>query len=222
MKYLKKFATEAEKAAWQKGSDYAMPNVLLVDGVVTFNAPKFGVYIQHVDGKLYTTDVWTSGGFSNDDANGVAVITENASFVISKTGFDTRIKWSSDTATLVDGILTSADATVAKTDFAGFANTQLMLATDTSGAGYSCANFTFPNGAKGYLPALGEWNIAYQNKAAINSAMNIIGGTMLGSNFYYSSTQSSNYYVWGQNWESGSMDTKYKNDTGFVRAFTTI
>ena len=222
MKYLRKFETEAEKAAWQKGSDYAMPNVLLVDGVVTFNAPQFGVYIQHTDGKLYTTDAWTAKDFSNDDANGVAVLTENVSFVISKTGFDTKMKWTSGSSPHVDGILTSSDATVAKTDFAGFANTQLMLVTDTSGAGYSCANFTFPNGAKGYLPALGEWDIAYQNKAAINSAMNIIGGTMLGSNFYYSSTQSSNYYVWGLHWESGSTSTSYKFDTSSVRAFTTI
>lgn len=36
------------------------------------NVPN-GVYIQHINGKLYTTDEWTAKAFANDEANGVAV-----------------------------------------------------------------------------------------------------------------------------------------------------
>lgn len=46
-----------------------------------------GVYIQHVDKSLYTIQEWKAYSFTNDDANGVAVITENNSFVLSKIGY---------------------------------------------------------------------------------------------------------------------------------------
>lgn len=202
----------------------AFPNVIYVNDTksVLYNYFPKGVFIQHVDGRVFSTNAWTEGGFANDQANGVVVSTDDARFVIAKDNVSTSMKWSSNTSTLVDGILTSTDATVAKTDFVGQENTNLMLATDTSGAGYSCANFTFPNGAKGYLPALGELDIAYQNKAAIDKAMTLIGGTALGNSYYWSSTQYSASSAWYLTWGNGYTRSYGKSTSNYVRAFSAL
>lgn len=221
MKYLRKFATEAELSAWQSSSEYAKPNVVLAEGGINYNIPQLGVYIQHIDGTLYDEAGWTRGGFSNDEANGVAVITEKASFVIAKAELG-KMAWSSIN-TLMDGILTTTDSATALTDYAGYDNTQLMLATYTSGAGYSCANFTFPNGNKGYLPALGELNEAYSNKSKISSLMTKIGGTAFGDYRYRSSTQGNRYKSWNLYWGNGNTFNDDKSNATFtVRAFSAL
>lgn len=222
MKYLRKFNTEAELSAWQSSSEYAKPNVVLANGAVKYNIPGPGVYIHHIDGRLYDDEGWTNGGFSNDEANGVAVITAKASFVIAKADIGVMV-WSSNTSALVDGILTSTSNATALTDFAGYNNTQLMLATDTSGAGYSCANYTFPNGDKGYLPALGELWEAYSNKSKIDSLMTKIGGTALNINYYWSSTQCNSDRSWRFQWRFGQTVNYLKRSAeSYVRAFSAL
>lgn len=219
MKYLKKFNTKADIIM------YDTPNVVLVGDTceVLYNVePMSGVRIQHIDGSFYTTDEWTAGGFTNDVANGVAVFGNNAKFVIAKDYVNTSMPWSSNISTLVNGIFTSTDSTVAKTDFAGQANTELMLATDKSGAGYSCANFTFPNGEKGYLPSLGEWSVAFANKTAIDEAMTLIGGTALSHHDCWSSSQSSATTAWHLSWLKGYASTGNKSFTFYVRAFSAL
>lgn len=217
MKYLRKFETEADALMFVK------PNVVLVGdtGSVLYNVDSSGVYIQHIDGSLYTTDEWTVGGFSNDVANGVAVIDANALFVIAKTQISSSMAWSSNTGTLVEGVLTATDSTTAKTDYAGAANTALIAAIDTSKAAYSCANFEFPNGQKGYLPALGEWAVAYNNKTAIDAAMTLIGGTAI-SGAHWSSTQFSATYAWVLGWSSGATASNFKDRSNSVRAFSAL
>ena len=154
-----------------------------------------GVSIQHIGGNFYTTDDWAAKGFSNDDANGVAVKGEQYGFVIAKTWFD-GVPWASDASNLVNGILTTTNSDEAKTDFAGAANTELMLATDTNGAAYICSNYTFPNGAKGYLPAAGEADVITKNITTITSAMNLISGNTIPNNPIWSSTQYSSDKAW--------------------------
>lgn len=216
MKYLKKFATAEEYAAFVESGQMKRPNVSLVEESFTTYYNKYiplGVFVQHIDGTLYTEEEWTSGGFYNDEANGVAVSTENARFVIAKTLF-TNTAWSSDTNTLVSGILTTTNKTEAYTDIEGYKNTQLMLATDTSGSAYACANYTFPNGEKGYLPALGELHNASLNKDKINSAMKIIGGLTLDFDTYtWSSTQYNKNHAWCHSTasQSAGFDTKNRN-----------
>lgn len=218
MIHLKEFEKEADIKV------DAFPNVIYVNDTksVLYNYFPSGVFIQHVDGRVFSTDGWAEGGFTDDQANGVVVSTDAARFVIAKDNVSTSMKWSSNTSALVDGILATTDTTEAKTDFAGQANTELMLATDTSGAGYSCANFTFPNGAKGYLPTLGEWDIAYQNKSAINTAMTLIGGTALGSGYFWSSTQYSALSAWFLAWVNGYTNSGTKNTDHYVRAFSAL
>lgn len=223
MKHLRKFETEAEKNAWREGDSHVTPNVVLTEGVVDYNvsAIRKGVFIQHIDGKLYTKEGWTNGGFSNDEANGVAVCSDNAQFVVAKAGLGTN-DWSSSDETAIDGIMLTSDSATAKTDFAGYNNTQLMLATDTYGAGYSCAKYTFPNGQKGYLPALGELNEAYANKSAIDSLMTIIGGESLANSYHWSSTQYSSTGSWVLTWFNGDRDNARKSTDKSVHPFTTL
>ena len=225
MKYLKKFATEEEYAAFVESGKMKRPNVSLVEEPFTTYYNKYiplGVFIQHVDGTLYTEANWTGGGFGNDEANGVAVVTDNARFVIAKNNLG-KMVWSSNVSTAVDGIMLTSDEATAKTDFAGYNNTQLMLATDTRGAGYSCANFSFPNGDKGYLPALGELNEANANKSKIDSLMTKIGGAKLQSNYYWSSTQSISYQSWQLTWDSGNAAGSNKNNSSYdVRPFSAL
>lgn len=218
MKYLKKFATEAEAEMFD------MPNVVLAEdtGNVLYNVRPKGVFIQHIDGSLYTTDQWTAGGFTSDQANGVAVCDINASFVIAKTSLGAST-WSSDIDNAVEGVMLTNSVTTAITDYAGEANTTSIAAIDTSGATYKCDNFVFPNGAKGYLPALGEWQIAHNNRAAVNAALSLIGGSSLGSQYYWSSTQYSANRAWVLLWGNAEKYGNYKDSTNnLVRAFSAL
>ena len=180
-----------------------------------------GVLIQHVDGSLYTTDEWTAKGFASADANGVAVSAEECAFVIAKDNVGNHM-WASSTSTLIKDALVTEDETTAISDYKGENNTKLMLATDTSGAGYSCANYSFPNGKKGYLPALGELKVANNNMSEINVAMAMISGTALNGT-YWSSTQSKETYAWAMYFGSYYGSFKYsKVNTRLVRPFTTL
>lgn len=221
MKYLRKFETAADVMM------EIQPNVVLVgdEARILYNVepplPK-GAFIQHIDGKLYTTDQWSAMGFTNDEANGVAVISDNAKFVIAKTSFD-AMAWSSDASNAVEGVMLTSTLETAKTDYAGAANTALIAVGDTSGAALACANFTFPNGAKGYLPALGEWADAYNYKVDIDAAMTLIGGTTLVSGFYWSSTQYGASEAWYMGWNKGSTYGITKSSTSTdVRAFSAL
>lgn len=221
MKYLRKF---------DKASDVMMfvtPNVVLVKdtGEIIYNTSSFGVYIQHIDGSLYTTGDWTARGYTGDDANGVAVMSEKARVVIAKTSSGT-CAWSSSSNTLVDGIVTTSDKSIASTDYAGEENTALILQSDTHGAAYRCANFIFPNGAHGYLGAAAEWLAVFSYKTEVEAALTLIGGDALGSaSQYWTSTQGEASMAWfiyssnaGLN-RSAKSYTPYKNT---ARAFTKV
>lgn len=191
-----------------------------------------GVYIQHIDGTLYTTDDWTSGGYTNEEANGVAVVRPiSGSFVIAKEESSSRLKWGGYGTNITD-IVTSTSNSTAVLDNDGAGNTpkiieQLTGVTDSYGtvgapAAEYCASYTFPNGKTGYLGALGEWQAAYNNKAKVNSAMSLIGGTTISTNYYWSSTQHSSDGGWGLSWSSYYEDAHSKNGTYYVRAFCSL
>lgn len=227
MKFLKKFNTEEEYEAYLNSDDFVRPCVARIvdDKAVRYKKRyKNVVYVQHVDGKLFTTEQWTEKGFANDVANGVAVATNKVEIVIAKESLGLKY-WSSDFYNAVDGIMITTDSAIAMTDYMGYNNTSLMLATDTSGAGFSCANYAFPNGQKGYLPSLGEWVEAYKYKTLINEAMSLIGGAKIPTNDkHWSSTQEEANSAWNFDWSKGLVDTHYKYYSGqfLVRPFTTL
>lgn len=190
-----------------------------------------GVYIQHVNGSIHTEAEWTAGGYANNDANGVAVISETfPSFVIAKNA-TSFAKWGGYGKTISE-IFTSTTEASALTDYDGNGNTPKIinqLAGYTSGsttgapAAEACANYTFPNGAKGYLPALGEWSAAHANKSAIDSAIKFIGGDAISAGYVSSSTQYDSSKHWGLVWQaSGSKGSLSKASDYPVRAFTRI
>ena len=190
---------------------------------------KTDIYIQHIDGTLYTTDDWTSGGYTNEQANGVAIVRPiSGSFVIAKEESSSTLAWGGYNKTLTD-IVTSNTSSVAVLDNDGAGNTPKIIeqcngytsngVTGAPAAEY-CASYTFPNGKTGYLGALGEWQAAYNNKTKVNSAMSLIGGTSFNtSSYYWSSTQYSSYSSWLLSWDYGGLYYNYKNDTDWVRAF---
>ena len=198
----------SEIASIESGGGGMKPNV------------KNGVYIHTNDGRFFTKTEWSKVG-SNSNADGVAVIADEAAFVICPKELG-NMSWSSDTTNLVEGlpVLTAAESL---NDFDGVGNTQLILATDTSGAAYTCANYMFGSGRNGYLPSAGEWNIAYSNASAIGELMTAIGGDEIGSQanftFIWSSSQASNNSAIGITWNGGRIGNSNKPFFGGVRAF---
>lgn len=214
MKYLKKFETEADVLIFDH------PNVVLTGdtGSVLYNVAS--VAIQHVDGTLYTIDGWTAGGFTNDLANGVAVIDSACQFVIAKNLIAEEVRWGG--ADIAAGITTTTSQERAVEDFAGVTNTAVAGNYSYADDGINlCRNYTFPNGQKGYMPALGEWLVARENKTAIDSALNIIGGELL-DGYCWSSTQYNTSRAWNLDLTSDVIRHSGKGELCKVRAFATL
>ena len=191
-----------------------------------------GVYIQHVNGALYTESEWTAGGYANSDANGVAILSETVhAFVIAKEdASSSAIRWGGYGKTVPD-IVTSTSSATAILDYDGAGNTPKIIEylagtndgySDGAPAAEACAAFTFPNGKKGYLPALGEWQVACNNKTAVVSAMSLIGGTAIKSDYYWSSTQYNSYNSWSLRWNDGNLYYYDKTGRSYVRAFAAL
>lgn len=223
MKYLRKFATKADMA------DLEQPNVVLIGDTseVLYNAVPNGVYIQHIDGKLYTTEDWSAKGFVNDEANGVAVVDEKASFVIAKIG-NPLTQWGAQG--FIDGVASVSSPSFASGDYNGIKNTSIIAAAYADSAAYQCENYTFPSGAKGYLPAGGEMKIAAKKSSEIENAMSIIGGESLygvGTSYYkgkiWTSTQcNSDPFAVYMEWSTGSLSEANKILAMASRAFAPL
>lgn len=193
---------------------------------------KTDIYIQHIDGTLYTTDEWTDGGYANNQANGVAVVSMNTSFVIAKgNASSSNIVWGGY-GKLITDIGTFSSSSTAIVDFDGENNTtkiieQLSGYTDSASvtgapAAESCVAYVFPNGKTGYLGALGQWKVAYNNQTAVNSAMSLIGGAGLYTSYYWASTQADSNYSWVFNGLSNSPNQRAKITVNSVRAFCAL
>lgn len=176
---------------------------------LTYKEIKLGVFIQHKNGNLYTREQWNTAW--NAEANGVAVLTSNCKFVIAPDenyGGSTQIY--SDPSTYPD-LPEIADEAVALRDFAGPENTKKMTSVYGSDIMYAagwCAYYTFKNGKKGHLPAMGELKAAFDNRSEINACLSLIGGTYLYA-YYWSSTRYVNDIdsycrFWYINWYDGS------------------
>lgn len=72
-----------------------------------------GIYILHTNGKLYTYDKWDRS--QRNEAVGVALISDNSSFVISGIEFKNR-SWS-NTSGSIQGVTTATSSDEAKKRF---------------------------------------------------------------------------------------------------------
>ena len=111
-------------------------------------------------------------------------------------------------------------------DWRGEINTRVVLeyckANDTSWHRISCPAFEYVNSYKTegtnagdwYLPAMGELYAIYRNMDVLNIALGKIGGTKLGTNYYWSSSEYSASSAWTLYFYNGSVNGygKYGNN----------
>ena len=170
-----------------------------------------GVYIEGLDGKAYTVDKWQSG----NTANSVIVASGDVKFRIALTQ-PSNMAIGSYTDPLEKYMTAISDRTAAKADYNGSGNTAniMKLRSSTAYAAGYCNAFTFPNGkTKGFLPSLGQLNLAYQNKAAVDAALSKCGGTAMIGEYYWSSTfwgvDGDGRICWRLYWSSGYVGSDY-------------
>ena len=149
-----------------------------------------GVFIHHIDGGLLSLDAWKSLGAIRSEVNGVAVIVGTNTVVISLKDNGSG-KWSSDTSTTIEGIVTSTDNNVASKDMNGKSNTDILVQKNGVVAAVKARNYTFPNGEQGYLPAYGELLLVASLISKVDNVLNQVGGDSMdiANRFYWSSTQ---------------------------------
>lgn len=220
MKYLRKFETEADVQM------FVHPNIVLIADTckVRYNVPlPNGVYIQHVDGRILSTEAWLAEGFANAEANGVVVKDSMAIFVISG---DAIFHGNQKPVDKYDNIVSTSDSDTAKADFNGLSNTNIAF-EGSEGQNYivsSCINYTFPNGQKGYLPSLGELAVMYTYKEDIISALSVINSqTNINFTSLWSSTQGPNHMsMWKLNFGDGSVEAFLREYNSYAIPFTTL
>ena len=116
----------------------------------------------------------------------------------------------------------SSSAAIA--DWQGKNNTRLVLEYCKTN-GKSCPAFEYVNSYKTegtqagdwYLPAMGELNAIYGNKDVLNITLGKIGGTKLGTNYYWSSSEGSYHYAWLLHFNIGDVGNPSKGNDGNVR-----
>lgn len=193
-------------------------------GIPIEEAPS-GVYILRTDNLLYTQDDWDTSW--NDESVGVAVLSSDCKFVISKIQGG-KMKWGGEDV-MISGVVSASELDTAKTDYAGKDNTDKIIdqlgASNAPAANY-CKNTIglFPDGRQGYLGAFGEWQKAYDHKSYLDSCLSTIGGDAIATDeCHLSSTQSSRAgYVWVLYWGSTQIATNPKSRDFRVRAFATL
>lgn len=196
---------------------------------VVYGEEKIGVLIYDIYGNLTNPDNWDTN--NNGKAVGVAVITENCSFVIAKEdALSSNAYWGgneTDIATLTN----YSNASDAAVDFDGIGNTDKIIASignthdgyRTGSAAEDCRTYVFPNGVKGYLGSAGEWQAVCENEGVVDSTLAIIDGVLMGDRYWTSSESDSEraFHLWlGSGAKGLAIDYKYYSFR--VRAFTPV
>ena len=190
---------------------------------MVYETVKTGVFIEATDNVLYLSNDWPS----NKTANSIVVAGNGVSFRMALTQPSPKKIHSNYTDPLENYMKAISNETTAKADYNGSGNTANIMKLQSSksyAAGY-CNAFTFPDGStKGFLPSLGQLNLAYQNKAAVDAALSKCGGTAMNTNNqYWSSTFwgviGSNRHCWILSWSDGIVDGIGLNLTLYVRPF---
>ena len=175
-----------------------------------------GVYVYANDGLLYTPSEWDTN--RNDDAVGVAVVTDNSKFCIGKGEKPVSI-WSdelskTDVADIINSFPGSSD------DYKGIMNTNVIKIAApnedaSNNAAYLCYSQTITVNGKtihGYLPAISELIDASENKTAINNTIKLIDGVAIYNGKIWSSSefQASYLQAWTVDWFYGESYGHYK------------
>lgn len=187
---------------------------------MTYTKIANGVYICDNDGKLTAVGSWNTS--NNSKAVGVAVVSDKCSFIIDKTNSNDSIQWGGY-GTDVPGLSNITNNTEAKLDYDGNSNTDKIISalgsSEDIAAGW-CRSKSINIGGenrKGYLPALGEWQTAYNNKSQVDSALSKIGGTAMPTSYHWASTEYSSNNAWELNWVGGLINYNVKFYTLYCR-----
>lgn len=195
--------------------------------------------IQHVNGTLYTAEEWLAaedaGTVTDADANGVAVrYSKYAScphIIYPKYGLE-KLSYGYGNGN-TSGVCKTGSMDNARKEVNGKANTDALLIAVANGtlsnapAAQYCVETVFANGQKGYLPAAGEVQAWFDNKTAVISCMDAIGGDEVDDRACWTSTQYdhktySNYaWFWSLAY-SHYPDSKTRSEAYYVRAVTTF
>ncbi len=164
-----------------------------------------GVYIQDINGKLWTEEKWDG----SVTPNGIAVIAGVCRFVIALNDtFTSGKRWGGNNI-LIEGIYTAATASMASKDYNGKEQTDIIISSlEGVYDGYvtgapalkSCKDFVFPDGSSGYMGAAGEWDIAMSYNESIDSALLKCSGSSPLNRVYYTSTQRDDLSIWCVHW----------------------
>ena len=187
-----------------------------LNGVYTPEEAPNNVYVYANDGLLYVPEVWETG--RNDEAVGVAVVTDNSRLCIKKgINANNNIALSN----ILYGI-NVPEISVDDEDYKGINNSIVIRQAtssenDTNNAVWYCHSQTINvngNTIYGYLPAIRELVDVYQNKGSVESTLSLIGSETITEYCDYdttpylrsSSEQSSNPTgnTSGLNWGNGN------------------
>ena len=197
-----------------------------------------GVYVVTKDGELVDKSTVAA------DALGVALITANQRILIEKNGESNtdiiKAAYDADNATNTEykyfywgmynsdvaGITEITESSVAKTDFNGKANTAAIIAspdtddkTTYANMGTYCTKFNEMSGTYSdwYIPAAGQLYEMYNKMSDINTALQNIGGTVLESHNFWSSSELGVNNAWNVNFNSGYVNNANKDSYHRVR-----
>ena len=184
-----------------------------------------GIYIATNNGELILPEEWDAS--DNDNAVGVAVITDNSSYIIGRISTRKSVKWSDDLID-VSGVPTSNDESIIITYFDGVLYTDAMIAAGSNynttdyAAGYvRSKQIIFGNNTLvGYLGSTGEWQDTLNNFDAVSNAFTVIGEQFVSGNMHYqTSCEYSQYIQWRITYDNG----KYSlNKSGFKSTVSSI
>lgn len=162
-----------------------------------------GVYIEDIDGNLYTPNEWDPTRVPN----GIAIF-DKTRFVVSLDiiVYGPMVQYGG--FGMLVGSSPETDIALARSRYDGYNSTKILLSKlgtgESTAAGY-CYSYTFPNGKRGYLGSLGEYYIIGKYAERIcyicYDVLNI-GPPLDGP--VCTSTQYSEYSVWGAYFSGGS------------------
>ena len=113
-----------------------------------------------------------------------------------------------DTKTMREGIYGGAFNTERITDAQGRGNYAAFICAQYSGGDYG----------DWYLPAKGELDLMFQNKAIINATATANGGDDFTTDFYWNSTELDNGTAWGESFNIGLQGNIIKSSLNRVRS----
>ena len=186
--------------------------------VMEYKKMVIGVFVQGVSGTLYAKEEWGN----QEEANGIAVLTEKCQFVIAL-DYINLFEWSSAYMT-IENIPSSMSAPDINNDFDGERYTDAIIEQDSQAvAAKMCREFIFPNGKIGYLGSFAEWQVAYDNKENIDSFLQKTHNAFAFYRFHWTSTQAGSTKAWFSDWNEGNYGYADKiSQECAVRAFCSL